>query len=106
VTRAGSVVAVGLTVLTSAPPALAHVQQGHAQGLLTGLGHPVSGLDHVLAMVSVGLWGAQLGSPALWLLPVTFPTSLYLFRPRQAASQRDRVNFGAGRALSTPGNDV
>ena len=35
--------------------------------------HPVSGLDHVLAMVAVGLWGAQLGQPAIWLLPVTFP---------------------------------
>ena len=35
--------------------------------------HPVSGLDHVLAMVAVGLWGAQLGAPAIWLLPVTFP---------------------------------
>ena len=33
--------------------------------------HPVSGLDHVLAMIAVGLWGAQLGPPALWLLPVT-----------------------------------
>jgi len=54
-------------------PALAHEQQGQAQGLVTGLLHPVSGLDHVLAMVAVGLWGAQLGRPALWLLPVTFP---------------------------------
>src|SRR5271165_126426 len=35
--------------------------------------HPISGLDHVLAMVAVGLWGAQLGSPAIWLLPVAFP---------------------------------
>jgi urease accessory protein len=33
----------------------------------------VTGLDHVLAMVAVGLWGAQLGSPAIWLLPVAFP---------------------------------
>ena len=33
----------------------------------------MSGLDHVLAMVAVGLWGAQLGAPAIWLLPVTFP---------------------------------
>ena len=56
-------------------PALAwaHVESGRAQGLLAGLHHPVSGLDHVLAMVSVGLWGAQLGAPAVWLLPVTFP---------------------------------
>lgn len=53
--------------------ALAHVGQGRAEGFLAGLSHPVSGLDHVLAMVSVGLWGAQLGAPAIWLLPVTFP---------------------------------
>jgi urease accessory protein len=33
----------------------------------------VSGLDHVLAMVAVGLWGAQLGAPAIWLLPLSFP---------------------------------
>lgn len=53
--------------------ALAHVRGGEAIGLLSGLRHPVSGLDHVLAMVAVGLWGAQLGAPAIWLLPVTFP---------------------------------
>ena len=51
----------------------AHVQQGQAAGFLTGLRHPVSGLDHVLAMIAVGLWGAQLGAPAVWVLPVTFP---------------------------------
>jgi urease accessory protein len=56
-------------------PALAwaHAEQGRAEGLLAGLHHPVSGLDHVLAMIAVGLWGAQLGAPAVWLLPVTFP---------------------------------
>jgi len=53
--------------------ASAHVEGGRAEGFLAGLSHPVSGLDHVLAMVSVGLWGAQLGAPAMWLLPVTFP---------------------------------
>jgi urease accessory protein len=53
--------------------ALAHQQGGEAIGLLGGLKHPVSGMDHVLAMVAVGLWGAQLGAPAVWLLPVTFP---------------------------------
>src|ERR1041384_53763 len=53
--------------------ALAHAPGGETAGLLSGLRHPVSGLDHVLAMVAVGLWGAQLGRPALWLLPVTFP---------------------------------
>jgi urease accessory protein len=53
--------------------ALAHPQKGEAVGFLTGFRHPISGLDHVLAMVAVGLWGAQLCSPAIWLLPVAFP---------------------------------
>ena len=57
----------------SASPVFAHGQQGQAAGLLSGLWHPVSGLDHVLAMIAVGLWGAQLRQPAVWLLPVTFP---------------------------------
>ena len=56
-----------------ASPAFAHVQEGGAGGFLTGLVHPISGLDHVLAMVAVGLWGAQLGAPAIWMLPVAFP---------------------------------
>ena len=40
--------------------------------------HPVLGLDHLVAMVAVGLWGAQLGSPALWLLPIAFPLVMSL----------------------------
>lgn len=53
--------------------AFAHTQGGEALGLINGLRHPISGLDHVLAMVAVGLWGAQLGAPAIWVLPVAFP---------------------------------
>jgi urease accessory protein len=53
--------------------AFAHEQTGAAAGFLTGLAHPISGLDHVIAMVAVGLWGAQLGAPAMFLLPVAFP---------------------------------
>jgi urease accessory protein len=53
--------------------AWAHVESRQAGGFLSGLSHPVSGLDHVVAMVAVGLWGAQLGMPALWVLPVAFP---------------------------------
>jgi urease accessory protein len=53
--------------------AFAHEQQGQAIGFLAGLRHPVSGLDHVLAMIAVGVWGAQLGMPAIWILPVVFP---------------------------------
>ena len=64
---------VALALAALASPAFAHVEQAQAAGLLAGLAHPVSGLDHVLAMVAVGLWGAQLGAPAIWLLPLTFP---------------------------------
>ncbi|MBR0566857.1 HupE/UreJ family protein [Azoarcus sp. L1K30] len=56
--------------------ALAHTESGQAAGLLSGLSHPVSGLDHVLAMVAVGLWGAILGAPAIWTLPVAFPVMM------------------------------
>jgi urease accessory protein len=62
-----------LMLLVAVEPVLAHDQQGQARGFLTGFLHPLSGLDHVLAMIAVGLWGAQLGAPAIWLLPVTFP---------------------------------
>ena len=58
--------------LVLAPSARAHVEGGQAVGFVTGLQHPWSGLDHVLAMIAVGLWGAQLGNPALWVSPVTF----------------------------------
>jgi len=53
--------------------AMAHIESGEAGGFLSGLSHPVSGLDHIIAMVAVGLWGAQLGMPAIWVLPVAFP---------------------------------
>jgi urease accessory protein len=53
--------------------ALAHIVKGEAIGFVSGFEHPISGLDHIIAMVAVGLWGAQLGAPAIWLLPVTFP---------------------------------
>jgi urease accessory protein len=59
--------------LVWAPSAQAHVEQGQAVGFITGLEHPWSGLDHVLAMIAVGIWGAQLGNPAIWVLPIIFP---------------------------------
>jgi urease accessory protein len=71
--RPSAEAALAVLLLLAAVPAGAHEQTGQAAGFLTGIRHPVSGLDHVLAMVSVGLWGAQLGAPAIWLLPVAFP---------------------------------
>jgi urease accessory protein len=65
--------ALAMFVFLCTQMAFAHPQKGEAVGFLTGFRHPISGLDHVLAMVAVGLWGAQLGAPAIWVLPVAFP---------------------------------
>jgi urease accessory protein len=60
-----------LTIL--AGEAAAHEATGVAGGFRSGLLHPVLGWDHVAAMVAVGLLGAVMGPPALWLLPIVFP---------------------------------
>jgi urease accessory protein len=69
-----------LTALTlpllSPMTAHAHTETGAATGFLNGLQHPLSGWDHILAMIAVGLWGAQLGAPAVWVLPVAFPMAM------------------------------
>jgi urease accessory protein len=63
-----------LALLLASRPAFAHIVDGSASGgFLGGFAHPLFGLDHVVAMVAVGLWGAFLGPPAIWLLPITFP---------------------------------
>jgi len=64
--------------LLMAMPAFAHTGAGAAGGLAAGFLHPLSGPDHLLAMVSVGIWGAQLGAPAIWLLPIAFPLIMAL----------------------------
>lgn len=60
-----------LSMLATA--AAAHTGEGIDSGFASGFWHPILGWDHVVAMVAVGLWGAFLGLPALWLLPVVFP---------------------------------
>jgi len=62
-----------VALLAATPHPIAAHEGGSAAGLISGLLHPISGLDHVLAMIAVGIWGAQLGAPAIWVLPVTFP---------------------------------
>jgi urease accessory protein len=58
--------------LLLATPTFAHTGEGSG-GFLAGLAHPVFGPDHVVAMIAVGLWGAFLGAPAIFLLPIVFP---------------------------------
>lgn len=63
----------GLLAMIPLSPAFAHTGSGVQAGLFSGFLHPLTGPDHIIAMVAVGLWGAQLGNPAIWVLPITFP---------------------------------
>jgi urease accessory protein len=56
-----------------AAQASAHTGEGINTGFASGFWHPILGWDHVVAMVAVGMWGAFLGAPAIWILPVVFP---------------------------------
>lgn len=62
----------GAFVLAAASPALAHTGHGAVSGFTAGAQHPFLGLDHLLAMVTVGLWAAQYQAPRGWLLPAGF----------------------------------
>jgi urease accessory protein len=59
-----------------AGPAWAHFGEAAHAGWSEGFAHPFSGIDHVVAMVALGVWAAQLGRRALWLIPLTFPASM------------------------------
>ena len=58
--------------------AYAHVGTGETGGFLHGLTHPVSGLDHICAMLAVGLWAAQTGGRSIWAVPLTFVSVMAL----------------------------
>jgi len=60
-------------LVLAATQAHAHSGEGVTGGFISGFFHPIFGWDHVVAMVAVGLWGAFLGAPAIWILPVVFP---------------------------------
>lgn len=66
---------IALALLLSPALAFAHPGHDHA-GLMAGLAHPVFGLDHLLAMLAVGLWAAQQSGAARWALPLTFVASM------------------------------
>ncbi len=67
-----------LAALMAPLPALAHEGGAHAHGVLAGFLHPVGGLDHVLAMVAVGLWAGLLAGRASWALPAGFLGAMVL----------------------------
>ena len=69
-------------LLGSALPAMAHPAACHAmnasEAACTGFLHPLTGLDHLLVMVAVGLWAVRLGGRALWMLPCAFVLPMIL----------------------------
>lgn len=66
-----------LILLATAGPAFAHTGHG-ADGFVHGFAHPLGGIDHVLAMVAVGLYAAMIGGRGLWLIPATFVSVMAL----------------------------
>ncbi len=63
-------------MFASASSVLAHTGHGVEGGFPTGFGHPLSGWDHLTAMLAVGIWGGILGGRALWALPMAFPLAM------------------------------
>ena len=62
----------GLALMAMTACGVANAHPGHGGGLLAGVSHPLFGLDHLLAMVAVGVWAYQLGGRARWLVPASF----------------------------------
>src|SRR6266404_6118289 len=62
----------GVILFVTSAGAHAHWVPGDVHGFGSGFAHPLHGLDHVLAMIAVGLWAAQLGGRARWLVPASF----------------------------------
>ena len=66
------------SLAASTMPAFAHLDPAEHGSLLAGFTHPLSGLDHILVMIAVGLWAAQIGGRALWVVPSAFVGTMAL----------------------------
>jgi urease accessory protein len=65
-----------ILLLVAVQPLAAHTTGGAIGGLGSGLGHPFIGLDHLLAMLAVGMWAYQLGGSSMWKVPLAFVLTL------------------------------
>lgn len=63
---------------TTTAPAFAHLNPEEHGSFMAGFSHPLFGLDHILVMVAVGLWAAQIGGRALWIVPSAFVGTMAL----------------------------
>jgi urease accessory protein len=69
---------VAVAFALGATPALAHLDPSEHGSFMAGFTHPLFGLDHILAMVAVGLWAAMLGGRAIWIVPAAFVGTMAL----------------------------
>ncbi|WP_102960141.1 HupE/UreJ family protein [Mangrovicella endophytica] len=69
-----SLTAIALAAATA--PAFAHLDPAAHGSFMAGLSHPLFGLDHILAMVTVGLWAAMIGGRAVWIVPSAFVATM------------------------------
>jgi urease accessory protein len=76
--KRGYQITAALTALFLAGTVQAHTFGAHGAGFATGMAHPFIGLDHLLAMLAVGVWAAQLGGRAIWRVPLAFMTMMAL----------------------------
>lgn len=90
--------ALGAAVLTSTGAAHAHAGGG-GTGLLDGLLHPLSGADHWVAMLAVGIWAAQIGGRALWAVPSSFLLAMAVSAMYVSGSTPAVVELGIGASL-------
>ncbi|MFA5172276.1 MAG: HupE/UreJ family protein [Sulfuriferula sp.] len=67
-----------ITLISLSTPASAHLLGMHGAGFEAGITHPYTGLDHLLAMLAVGMWAAQQGGRALWGIPLAFVVMMTL----------------------------
>ena len=70
------IIAALMMAMTFAEPAFAHEGNIVRGGFMAGFSHPFFGLDHMLAMIAVGIWGGILGRPLIYLLPSVFPVMM------------------------------
>jgi urease accessory protein len=95
-----SILAGAAVLVLAAGGAEAHEFGAHGAGFAQGLAHPFGGLDHLLAMLAVGLWAAQLGGRALWAVPVAFLAAMALGGVAGAAGlPLPRVELGIAGSL-------
>lgn len=70
------IAAAALLLAFAGGPAFAHLDPAEHGSLAAGLSHPVTGLDHVLAMITVGIWAALIGGRARWMVPSAFVAAM------------------------------